>query len=156
VLNLTEELRGKDLEIAATGLPYKTMSARGALDGELIHFEEAVLDAPSVNIVAAGSIAIHTENLAVDVLVAPLQTVNYVMERVPFLTRIFGGAALAVPVRVTGTLKNPIVVPLGPGAVARRFTEVIGNVLKLPVDAIRIVTPGAASKGESPAGKDQK
>ena len=156
VLNLTEELRGKDLEISAAGLPYRTMSARGALDRELIHFEEAVLDAPTVNIVAAGNIAIDTENLAVDVLVAPLQTVNYVTEHVPFLTKIFGGAALAVPVRVTGTLKNPIVVPLGPGAVARRFTEVIGNVLKLPVDAIRIVTPGAASKGESPAGKDQK
>jgi len=156
VLNLTEAVRGKDLEFAATGLPYRTMSARGALHGKLVHFEEAMLDAPSVSIVAAGNVDINTENLAIDVLVAPLQSVNYILEHVPFLSKIFGGAALAVPVRVTGTLKNPIVVPLGPGAVARRFTDVIGNVLKLPADAIKIVAPNTASQGESPAGKDLK
>jgi hypothetical protein len=115
-----------------------------------------MLDAPTVKIVAAGNVDINTDKLSVDVLVAPLQSANYILEHVPLLTRIFGGSVLAVPVRVTGTLKNPIVVPLGPGAVTRRLTDIVGNVLKLPADAIKIVTPNTASQGESTSGKDLK
>ncbi len=156
VLNLTEAARGQNLEISSGGLPYRTMSARGTLDGKLIHLEEATLDAPTVRVAATGRIDLNTEKLSLDVLVAPLQTANAILDYVPFLDRIFGGSVLALPVGVTGTLKNPIIVPLGPGAVTSRLTDIIGNVLKLPVDAVKIVTPSTASPGESPSGKDLK
>jgi hypothetical protein len=74
----------------------------------------------------------------------------------PLLNRIFGGSVLAVPVQISGTLKDPIVVPLGPGAVARRLTDIIGNVLKLPADAITIITPDTESQGKGPPGKEPK
>ncbi|MGH8693789.1 MAG: AsmA-like C-terminal domain-containing protein, partial [Burkholderiales bacterium] len=150
VLNVTEAVRGKNLEIAPVGMPYRTMSARGTLDGKLIHFEEAMLDAPTVWVAATGDVDINTDKVSVDVLVAPLQTANAILDYVPLLNRIFGGSVLAVPVRVTGTLKHPIVVPLGPGAVVRHLTDIIGNVLKLPVDAITIIAPKAQSSDGSP------
>jgi uncharacterized protein YhdP len=156
LLNSTEAVRGKNLEIAPAGLPYRTMSARGSLDGKLIHFEEAMLDAPAVRIVATGHVDINTYKLSVDAMVAPLQTATTILDRLPLLNRIFGGSVLAVPVQVAGTLKNPIVVPLGPGAVVRRLTDIFGNVLKLPADAIKIVAPSTTPQGESPAGKDLK
>ncbi|MGQ0578236.1 MAG: hypothetical protein ACT4PQ_04915 [Betaproteobacteria bacterium] len=154
LLNSTEAVRGKPLEIAPGGLPYRTMSARGSLDGKLIHFDEAMLDAPAVRIVAAGNVDINTYKLSIDAMVAPLQTATTILDRFPLLGRIFGGSVLAVPVQISGTLKNPIVVPLGPGAVVKRFTDIIGNTLKLPVDAITIIAPSTASPGASTPGKD--
>jgi len=115
-----------------------------------------MLDAPVVQIAAVGQLDTGTDKLSFDVMVAPLQTANYILERMPLLNRIFGGSVLAVPVRVTGTLTNPIVVPLGPGAVARRLTDIIGNVLKLPADAITIISPGTESQGKSRPGNELK
>ncbi len=156
LLNSTEAVRGKNLEIAPAGLPYRTMSARGSLDGKLIHIDEAILDAPAVRIVATGDVDIGNHKLSVDAMVAPLQTATTILDRLPLLSRIFGGSVLAVPVQVGGTVENPIVVPLGPGAVVKRLTDIFGNVLKLPIDAITIVAPGTASPGGSPSGKDVK
>jgi hypothetical protein len=154
LLNVTELMRGKKLELGAGGLPYRTMSARGMREGTLIRFQEMMLDAPVVQIAAEGQIDVVTGKLAFDAMVAPLQTANNVLQHMPLLNRIFGGSVLAVPVQVSGTLTNPIVVPLGPGAVARRLTDVFGNVLKLPVDAIKIFSPGAESQDKSPPGRN--
>ena len=119
--------------------------------------EEATLDAPTVRVAATGRIDLNTEKLSLDVLVAPLQTANAILDYVPFLDRIFGGSVLALPVGVTGTLKNPIILPSGSRRRHEsRLTDIIGNVLKLPVDAVKIVTPSTASPGESPSGKDLK
>jgi hypothetical protein len=156
VLNSTEAVRGKNLEIAPTGLPYRAMSARGSLDGRLIRFDEAMLDAPAVRIVATGHVDVDTHKLSVDAMVAPLQTATTILDRFPLLGKIFGGSVLAVPVQIGGTLKDPIVVPLGPGAIAKRLTDIFGNVLKLPIDVITIAAPSTAPPGESPSAKDSK
>ena len=50
---------------------------------------------------------------------------------------------IAVPVQVRGTIAKPIVVPLGPTAVGSRLLDIMGNTLKLPGEAIKIVTPSA-------------
>jgi uncharacterized protein YhdP len=156
LLNLTEVVRGKNLEFGPAGFPYRTISARGAREGKVLRFDEMMLDAPVVQIAAVGQIDTDTNKLSFDVIVAPLQTANYILEHIPLLNRIFGGSVLAVPVRVTGTWKDPIVVPLGPGAVARRLTGIIGNVLKLPADAITIISPGTESQGKNPSGNEVK
>jgi len=156
LLNLTEVVRGKNLEFGPAGFPYRTLSARGTREGKVLRFDEMMLDAPVVQIAAVGQIDTGTGKMSFDVMVAPLQTANYILEHMPLLNRIFGGSVLAVPVRVTGTWKDPIVVPLGPGAVARRLTDIIGNVLKLPVEAITIITPDIESQGKSAPEKELK
>jgi len=156
LLNVTEAVRGEKLEMGSDGLPYRTMSVRGTREGKSLRFEEMMLDAPVVQIVAAGQIDTDTGKMSFDAMVAPLQTANYILEHLPLLNRIFGGSVLAVPVQISGTLKDPIVVPLGPGAVARRLTDIIGNVLKLPAEAITIITPGTESQGKSAPGNEVK
>ncbi len=153
LLNVTEAVREKKLEIGAGGLPYRTISVRGSREGKVIRIEELTLDAPTVQIVAAGQIDTDTGKLSFDAVVAPLQTANYILEHIPLLNKIFGGSVLAVPVQVSGTVTDPIVVPLGPGAVAKRLTGIIGNVLKLPADAITVISPGTESQGNSPPDK---
>jgi len=140
-LNVTEAVRGKRLAVTATGLPYRIARVKGALAGKAIHFDEVMLDAPTVHVAATGRVDVGTGKLAMDVMVAPLQTANAIVDKIPLLGRIFGGSVLALPVQVIGTMEDPIIVPLGPGAVAARLTSIIANTLRLPVDAIRTLAP---------------
>ncbi|HYJ17984.1 MAG TPA: AsmA-like C-terminal domain-containing protein, partial [Burkholderiales bacterium] len=140
-LNVTELVRGEKLGATGKGLPFRTAKARGTLAGTAIHIEEFDLDAPAVHIVATGHMDYGNDKLGMYVLVAPLQTANVVVDHIPLINRIFGGAVLALPVQVLGTLKNPIVVPLGPGAVASRLTSIFANTMRLPIDAVKVFSP---------------
>jgi len=106
-----------------------------------------MLDAPTVHVAATGRIDTDTGNLAMDVMVAPLQTANAILDKIPLLGRIFGGSVLALPIQVAGTMEDPIIVPLGPGAVATRMTSIMANTLRLPFDAIKIFSPKADDGG---------
>lgn len=141
LLNVTEAARGKRLAVTAAGLPYRIARAKGTLTGKAIHFDEVMLDAPTVHVAATGRVDVGTGKLAMDVMVAPLQTANAIVDKIPLLGRIFGGSVLALPVQVIGTMEDPIIVPLGPGAVAARMTSIIANTLRLPVDAIKTLAP---------------
>jgi hypothetical protein len=57
---------------------------------------------------------------------------------------------IAVPVQVRGTIDKPIVVPLGPAAVGSRLLDIMGNTLKLPGQAINLVSP-PATQTQQPA-----
>ncbi len=145
-LDVTELVRGQKIGVAGNGLPYRTAHVKGALAGTEVHIEEAVIYAQSVHVVATGDIDYGTGGLRMDVLVAPLQTANAILDKIPIVKRIFGGTVLALPVQVLGTVQNPIVVPLGPGAVASRMTSIFANTLRLPVDAVKIFSPNASGK----------
>jgi hypothetical protein len=145
-LNVTELVRGKKIGVNGSGLPYQTAQVKGTLAGTAVHIEEAVLDGQTVHVVASGNIDYGNGNLGMDVLVAPLQTANAILDKIPIVKRIFGGTVLALPVQVLGTVQNPIVVPLGPGAVASRMTSIFANTMRLPIDAVKIFSPNASAK----------
>jgi hypothetical protein len=149
VLNVTEIARGKG-QLTAKGMPYKVARAKGTLEGKVVRFDEIVLDAPTVQLVATGRVDYGSGKMAVDVMVAPLQTANAIIDKIPLLGRIFGGAVLALPVQVVGTVNNPIVVPLGPGAITTRMKSIISNTLKLPFDAIKVFSPNADQGAKAP------
>ena len=66
------------------------------------------------------------------------------------LARFEGGTVLALPVQVGGTIKAPLVVPLGTRAVASRMVDIITNTLKLPVDLVNALPTEAAAGGKAP------
>ncbi|HEX7811650.1 MAG TPA: AsmA-like C-terminal domain-containing protein [Burkholderiales bacterium] len=146
-LNVTELVRGQKLGVGQ-GLPYRSARVTGSFAGTAVHIKEADLDGPTVHIVTTGRIDYGSGALGMDVLVAPLQTANAVVDRIPIIKRIFGGTVLALPVQVLGTVQNPIVVPLGPGAVASRMTSIIANTLRLPIDAVKVLSPNAPATQE--------
>jgi hypothetical protein len=116
-----------------------------------IYFDEFILDAPTVHLIATGKVDYGDGKMALDVMVAPLQTANAIVDKIPVVGRIFGGAVLALPVKVAGTIQHPIVVPLGPGAIATRMTSIIANTLKLPFDAVKVFSPNADQGAKTPA-----
>ncbi len=146
LLNVTEVVRGKMPDLQQKGMGYRWAKVDGTIDGSTVRFDQAVLDATGIKIAAEGSVDYASGKVDVNVLVAPLQTVNWILDNTPVLRRIFGGTVLALPVRVNGTVDRPIVVPLGPKAVASRLIDIIANTVKLPADLIETMS------GESRAG----
>ena len=129
-------------------MKYFSAKVNGKVTGRQVHFSEMSLDASGFKVVAHGNVDYATEQIDIDVLFAPLQTLNTVLSYIPILRRILGGTVLAVPVHVGGTVEKPIVVPLGLQAVGSRLIEILGNTLKLPGDLINVTPvapPGTAT-----------
>jgi hypothetical protein len=144
LLNVTEAVRGKLPDLHQTGLGYERAMGKGRIEGRVWHIDEAVLDAESVKVVAEGKVNFSDRRINANVLVAPFKTIDFVVSKIPIIGKILGGTLLAVPVSVTGTLDNPVVVPLGPQAVASRLIDIIANTVKVPADLIRTVSPPPA------------
>jgi hypothetical protein len=153
LLNVTEVVHGTLPDLKQKGMAYRSVRVAGRVAGRKVNVEEAVLDATGVKIAAQGSVDYASKKVHVSVLVAPLQTANRVLDKLPILGRIFGGTVLALPVQVSGTVDKPVVVPLGPRAVASRLVDIIANTLKLPADLVNTMsTEVQGKKGSPPAG----
>jgi uncharacterized protein involved in outer membrane biogenesis len=147
-LNVTEAVRGRLPDLTREGMAFKSAQVKGRIDGSRLLFEDSVLDADTVTLAAQGQADLAARTLDLDLLVAPLKTVDAVVRRVPILGRVLGGTLVAIPVRVRGPVTDPAVVPLAPQAVAARLLGILGNTLKLPVDLFDAL--GAA--GQAPQG----
>ena len=151
LLNVTEAVRGKMPDLKQKGMGYRSAQVNGTVVGRTVNFDQAVLDATGIKIAAQGSVDYSTGKVNVNVLVAPLQTVNWILDNTPILRRIFGGTVLALPVGVHGTVDRPIIVPLGPKAVASRLIDIIANTAKLPADLINTISSESKDAATAPA-----
>lgn len=149
-VNETEAGGGKLPSTKTSNPKYKVISAKGSVDLRTLLFNEIVVELEQAKIVAQGTVDIQTEKINATVLVAPLQGINKIISRLPILGRIFGGSILAVPVGVSGTIKEPVVLPLAPGAVAGRMVDILTNTLKLPADLLNTTAPDS-KKSNPPA-----
>ncbi len=154
LVNLPEVVRGQVQELGTLGMGYRSATVSGRLQGRVVRVEEAILDAEGIKVVAEGTVDTRSGALAANVLTAPLQTANWLVDKIPLVRRIFGGTVLAVPAQVIGTVKNPVVVPLGPRAVGSRATQLLANTLRLPVDVLKMLEPKTATPGGASAGAD--
>jgi uncharacterized protein involved in outer membrane biogenesis len=134
VLNVTEAARGRLPDLSRQGMAFKSAQAKGRIDGSRLLLEESVLDADTVTLAAQGQVDLAARTMDLYLLVAPLKTVDAIVRRVPILGRVLGGTLVAIPVHVSGTLTEPVAMPLAPQAVAARLLGILGNTLKLPID----------------------
>jgi hypothetical protein len=72
------------------------------------------------------------------VLVAPFSRADQLVRNVPLVGYIIGGTFTSVPVGVSGDIRNPLVVPLGPRAVTSEVLGIFERTLKLPA---KLITP---------------
>jgi len=147
VLNVTQVVAGKMPDLSKGGMAYDKLHVEGRIEKQTVYFEQAALDASALQLAAHGKIDYATGAMNMDVLVAPLQTANWLLSYIPGLRTIFGGTILALPVRVGGTVDKPVVIPLGPRAVGSRLIGILSNTLKLPSELINVkpIDAGAAA-----------
>jgi hypothetical protein len=119
------------------GFPYRSITAKGRFQKGSFIIDESFFRSDVIGIAANGSISlIDDKNRPYDsrltVLVAPLGKLDRVVRSVPVLGYLLGGILTSVPVSVSGDIRNPLVVPLGPGAVLGELVGVFERTLKLP------------------------
>jgi len=152
VVNVTEIFRGKYPDLGREGFAYDSFTVKAHLqEGKLI-LKEAILDGSSMELVGQGEVDFMAEKMDLTVLVAPLKTVDFVVKKIPLVRDILSGNLVAIPVRVTGDLKNPTVRLLSGSAVGSELTGIMKRTFRLPLKVIEPFRPGKDEKEEgSPA-----
>jgi uncharacterized protein YhdP len=133
----------KDATLREGGFPYRSLSAKGEFKNGEFLLEEGFFDSDAARIAASGRIDLQGANSRLDVLVGMLNTVDRVAGAIPIIGDIFGSTMLALPVSVSGDIRDPLVVPLGPRAVTDRLLGIFERTLKLPG---KLVVPPAAKE----------
>lgn len=114
------------------GFPYRSLSAAGRFEAGRFVIDESSFYSPAVGLAASGWISITDYQCRLTVLVAPLARVDRLTRKVPILGYITGGALTSIPVGVSGDIRDPLVVPLGPGAVTSELMGIFERTIKLP------------------------
>ena len=141
VVHVAAIFRGRLPDLTGEGFAYQSLAVKGELKNGKFAITEAVLDATSMKIVGRGDIDLVTKEADLLVLVAPLRTVDYVLNKIPVVRNIFGGSFLSIPVKVTGNLDDPKVRVFPISAVDSEILGILKNVVKQPVKLVGPVIP---------------
>jgi hypothetical protein len=122
----------KDVAEGAKGFRYRRIAAAGRLQGGHFTLQEGVFESPSASMAANGTVRLSDGDTRMTVLVAPFGRVDRVVRGIPIVGYVIGGTLTSIPVGVSGDIRHPVVVPLGPGAVTKELLGVFQRTVTLP------------------------
>lgn len=140
-LDKEEEFRGQMPDLDKSQLSYERLKVTAAVGKGSLVVKEAIIDSALIGVVAQGSLNLMDNRLNLNVMVAPIRQVNRLIGRTPIIGALFGGSAISVPVKVTGTTADPKVTYLSPSAVASSLVGLMKRTLKLPVSILSPLFP---------------
>jgi hypothetical protein len=119
------------------GFPYRSITAKGRFEKGAFVIDESFFRSDIIGIAANGLISLSEDedkhyDSKITVLVAPLGRLDQAVRSVPVLGYLLGGTLTSVPVGVSGDIRSPRVVPLGPSAVLSELGGVFERALQLP------------------------
>jgi hypothetical protein len=94
--------------------------------------EEAFFDSDAVRLAVSGRVGMLEPNSQLTVLVGLLTHVDRITGAIPIIGDIFGGSMTALPISVSGDIRDPTIIPLGPRAVTDQLLGIFERTLKLP------------------------
>ncbi|HVY07983.1 MAG TPA: AsmA-like C-terminal region-containing protein, partial [Burkholderiales bacterium] len=136
-------LMKKGVNVGGEGFEYRDLQVRGHFDAGRFIVEEGLLDSDALGLAATGYIGLEDYHSRLTILVAPFGSVDRLVRKIPIVGYVLGGALTSVPVGVSGDIRSPLVVPLGPQAVTSNLTGIFERTLKLPARLFR--APAAAA-----------
>ena len=144
ILSLTDVvglLDPQGRQLRADGFPYRKMVLDGRITEGKLRVREAAFDSSAVGIAANGSIDLVSYASDINVLVAPFGRIDRVVRKIPLIGYVVGGTLTSLPVKVSGDIRSPYVIPLGPGAVANELVGVFQRTLNLPAHLFGLSKP---------------
>jgi hypothetical protein len=133
LLNVTNLFKGKIPDLASEGFYYNSIIIKGVMDQGIIAINPAKLEAPIMEIAANGTIDLPGKKINLLVLVAPLQTLNRIQKILPVIGTIIPSSLAAVPVEVTGDLRDIKVRTMSMSAIGTRTFGIMVDALTTPV-----------------------
>jgi AsmA-like C-terminal region/AsmA family len=143
LLNVTEVFRGKKVDLRSDDLAYDSMNIQADLENGKLDVKEFALEGPTMGIAGQGSLDLVGKKADATLLLAPLRTVDFIIEKTPVVSTITGGKLVTVPVKVTGDWGDPGVSLLSAASVGNRLLGIMKNTLLLPVMIAEPVIPKA-------------
>ena len=133
---VSSTLRARPGDLMASGLDYSEFVVEGTLRGGVAEISTTTLNAAALAIAMAGEIDFPAERVNLRGIVAPFSRITGLVQHVPIVGQIFGARVVGIPVSVTGDMRDPRVVPLGPAAIGQSLVNLIGAVVRTPVDLV--------------------
>ncbi len=137
-ISVNQLIQGELPDLRKNDFKYNSLTAKLALKDGRLRIEEGVLKSNAVNIVGHGDYGLASKKMDLVLLVSPLTTVDWIVERIPLIGSILQGTLVAIPVGVKGPAVDPAVVPLSPAAVGSRLGGILERTVKTP---FRILSP---------------
>lgn len=133
------------------GFPYRALIVAGRFEGGRFIIDEGAFHSDALGLAANGWISTTDYSSRLTVLVAPFSRLDELVRKVPLIGYVVGGVFTSVPVGVSGDIRDPLVVPLGPVAITSEVLGIFERTLKLPV---KLVAPleGSRDPAASPDG----
>ncbi len=146
-LNFTEILRGALPDLVNEGFAYKTIEAELKIEGSTLNFERVVIDGSSMNIVSKGKVDLVSGQVDLEVLMAPLKTVDFILGKIPLIKDITKGSLVSIPLKITGDIDSPKIVYIPASAVSSSIFSILKGTLEAPVKIIQpVLSNGAHDK----------
>ena len=148
VLNFTEIFRGKLPDLVQGGFAYKSIEGTAAIQGSTLHIDKTVIDGSSMTIVGSGKVDLASTLVELELLLAPLKTVDYFIKKTPLVRDIFKGSLISIPVKVTGEYSSPEVTYIPTSGVSSSLSNIMKNSLQTPYEIIEPVLPDTGKSGQ--------
>ena len=132
--NTLEHLEGQVnvADMGSKGFGYHSFRGKAKLQEGTLHYAEMVLRGQPMTITAAGKHDIEKGQIDMNLLVAPLVTLDRIFEQIP----VIGGGLNrldTIPLAARGALDNIHIYPLVPSAVGYGLTEIMKNTVGRPI-----------------------
>jgi hypothetical protein len=137
LINVTEIYRGKLPDLVNEGFAFDSIKGEGQFSEGKFIVHECIVDGPSMKMVWNGNLNFVDKTMDFTVLVAPLRTVDRIIEYIPFVGYVLGGTLISIPVKVSGDMDDPTVFPLSPSAVGSELLGYMQRVFNLPLKVIQ-------------------
>ncbi len=133
ILNVSKLFKGRLPDLRQEGFAYKKIIIKADIKESIIYLSKAIIDGEDMTLIFNGWIDPLNDKLNLTCLVAPFKTIDIIIEKIPMINTMLQGRLVSIPVKASGKLSNPVVVPLHPSAVGRGLVNMMGDILKTPV-----------------------
>lgn len=147
LLNIAELVTGDFPDLEKEGFPYKKATVRGDFKNGVLVLKEGVIDSPAMKIFFHGQENYLNKTHDITIVVAPLKTVDMVVEKIPVVKEVLNKGFVIYPIKVTGSWENPKLQPLSTEAVGMEVLGIIGRTLNLPATLLKKVFPSEKKEG---------
>ncbi|MBT5988796.1 hypothetical protein HOG75_03710, partial [bacterium] len=133
ILNVSKIFRGKFPNVTQNGFAYNKIILEADIKDSIIYLTKAIIDGQDMALIFSGWIDPANDTLDLTCLVAPFKTIDLIIKKIPIVNTLLGGRLVSVPIKASGKLSDPVVVPLHPSAVGDGLISMMSDILKTPV-----------------------
>jgi uncharacterized protein YhdP len=146
VLNVTEIVKGRLPNLSSEDFAYKEIMLQGKFDRGKLLISKIEMDGETLDALGEGEIDLVEQTINIELLAAPLQTVDTVVKSIPGVNYLLAGSLVAIPVSIKGPLDDPQVRVLSASSIGSSLLRLGERTIKAPLKLIENFTPQGESR----------